>query len=112
MHLTVANVTVVDAQIFISFGDKIILVRLQFMFLAPWSCYVSQWRLFFIICIGRLRGAKWQGGTNCSSKLEAKTTLESHWPRCRWEDVIRINLQNWDICITMWTTFNWHGIVL
>ena len=42
MHLTVANVTVVDAQIFISFGDKIILVRLQFMFLAPWSCYVSQ----------------------------------------------------------------------
>ena len=35
--------------------------------------------------------------TNCSSKLEAKTTRESHRPRCSWEGVIRINLQNWDI---------------
>ena len=37
-------------------------------------------------------------GTNCSLKLEAKITLESHRLRCRWEDVIIINLQNWDMC--------------
>jgi len=47
---------------------------------------------FVFIC--NLHGGKWQNGTNCSSKLEAKSTLESHRPRCRWEDVITINIQN------------------
>jgi len=33
-------------------------------------------------------------GTDCSLKLEAKSTRGTHRPRCRWVDVILIILQN------------------
>ena len=62
-------------QVFILFSDKIILVRLEFLFFAPESSYVSQWRLLFLVYIGSLRGEKWRSSTNCSSKLEEKVCL-------------------------------------
>jgi len=93
-----AYVTVVETAILILFSEKIILFWLQFLFLAPEYCYVSQWRLLFLVYVGSLDGGKWQNSTNCSSKIE-KSTLEFHRPRCRWESVI-MYLQT-DICVRM-----------